>query len=75
MSFFRVEHVQLVERALNAGSREGMTGRQVWDAVDRDVPEHSVHLILSQMVHEGLVERESTHRGFRRKGISVFRAL
>ncbi len=48
MSFFRVEHVQLVERALNAGPPEGMTGRQLWDAVDRDVPEHSVHLILSQ---------------------------
>ena len=52
-----------------------MTGKQVWEATDRAVPEHTVHLILGQMAHEGLVESESTHRWGRRKGISGFRAL
>ena len=37
--------------------------------------EHTVHLILGEMVHKGLAERETSQRRFRRKGISVFRAL
>ena len=75
MSFFRVEHVRLVEHALNDGPEGGMTGKQVWEATDRTVPEHSVHVILSELVHKGLVERKSRPRRGRRKGISVFRAL
>ena len=75
MPIFQPEHVRLVEHALNDGPKEGMTGRQVWDAVDRMVPEHTVHLILREMAHKGLVEREATHRWGRRKGINVFRAL
>ena len=60
MSFFRPEHVRLVEHALNDGPEDGMTGRQAWEATMRAVPEHTVRLILSELVHKGLVEREST---------------
>ena len=74
MSIFRPEQVRLVEQALLEGPENGSTGKQVWDAVDHAVPEHTVHLILGGMVHTGLVERESTPRGGR-KEISVFRAL
>ena len=31
-----------------------MTGKEVWEATDRMVPEHTVHLILGQMAHKGL---------------------
>ena len=74
MSIFQPEHVRLVEAALNDGPDEGMTGKQVWDATDRAVPELTVHLILREMVHKGLMESESTPRSSRRE-ISVFRAL
>ena len=75
MSIFQPEHVRLVEAVLSAGPDEGMTGRQVWEAVDRAVPEQTVHLILGDMVHKGLVERDSTTRGGRLRERSVFRAL
>ena len=75
MPFFRPEHVRLVEEALSEGPADGMTGRQVWDATDRAVPEHTTHLILGEMERKGLVERESTPRPGRRRAISVFRAL
>ena len=75
MSIFQPEHVRLVEQALLKGPAEGMTGRQAWEATGRAVPEHTVHLILGEMIHRGLAERETNPRGFRRKGVSVFRAL
>jgi len=75
MSIFRPEHVRLVEQALLEGPAEGSTGKQVWDAVDRAVPEHTVHLILGDMVSKGLVERTMTPRGGRLKALSVFRRL
>ena len=75
MSFFRPESVRLVEQALIEGPAEGMTGKQVWEATNRAVPEHTAHLILQEMVSKGLVERTTTPRGGRLKAISVFRAL
>ena len=75
MSIFRPEHVRLVEQALLEGPENGSTGKQVWDALDRAVPEHTVHLILGEMAHKGLVERKTTSRRGRGKGTSVFRAL
>ena len=75
MSLFRPESVRLVEQALLEGPAEGMTGREVWEATDRAVPEHTVRLMLGEMVHKGLVEREATSRRGRQKAISVFRAL
>ena len=75
VSIFQPEHVRLVEAALNDGPEEGMTGKQVWEAVDREAPEHTVHLILGDMVHKGLVERDSTPRGGRLRELSVFRVL
>ena len=75
MSIFQPEHVRLVEAALNDSPDQGMTGKQVWEAVDRAVPEHTVHVILGQMVHKGLVEAESKPRGGRLRAVTVFRAL
>ena len=69
MSIFQPEHVRLVEAALSNGPEDGMTGKQVWDAVDRAVPEDTVHLILGEMAHRGLVDRTSTPRGGRRKAV------
>ena len=74
MSIFRPESVRLVEQALLAGPSEGMTGREVWEATNRAVPEHTAHLILQEMASKGLVERKTTSRKGRR-AISVFRAL
>ena len=71
MALFRPEHVRLVEKVLLEGPKEGSTGKQVWNATDRAVPEHTVYLILSEREHRELVERVSPGRG--RK--SVFRAL
>ena len=51
-----------------------MTGKQVWEATERAVPEHTVHLILQEMASKGLAERKTTSRKGRRT-ISVFRAL
>ena len=53
MSLFRPEHVRLVEQALNEGPETGMTGKQVWEATDRAVPEHTAHLILGEMGTRG----------------------
>ena len=75
MSIFRPESVRLVEQALLAGPTEGMTGKQVWEATDKAVPERAVHLILQEMASKGLVERKTTSRPGRLKAISVFRAL
>ena len=74
MSILRPESVRLVEQALVDGPAEGMTGKEVWDATNRVVPEHTAHLILQEMVSKGLVERKTTSRKGRR-AISVFRAL
>ena len=74
MSIFRPESVRLVEQALIEGPTEGVTGKQVWEATDRAVPERAVHLILQEMASKGLVERETTSRKGRR-AISVFRTL
>ena len=71
---FQPEHVRLVEQALIEGPAEGMTGKQVWEATNRAVPEHTAHLILQEMANKGLAERETTSRKGRR-AISVFRAL
>ena len=54
MSIFRPQHIRLVEQALLQGPENGSTGKQIWDAVDRAVPEHAVHLILGDMVSKGL---------------------
>ena len=51
-----------------------MTGKQVWEATERAVPERAAHLILQEMASKGLVERKTTSRK-RRRAISVFRAL
>ena len=56
--FFRSEHVRLVEQALIDAPADGMTGRQVWEATDRAVPENTTHLILDEMANKELVERE-----------------
>ena len=73
MSLFRPEHVRLVEQALLEGPETGSTGGQIWDAVDRAVPEHTVHLILGEMAGKGLVERTTTAGGGRLRTISVYR--
>ena len=73
MSIFQPKHVRLVEAALNEGPDEGMTGKQVWVAVDRAVPEHTVHLILREMVLKRWWSASRLPRPGRRKGISVFR--
>ena len=73
MSIFRPEHIRLVEQALLQGPENGSTGKQIWDAVDRAVPDHAVHLILGDMVSKGLVERTTTPRGGRLKARSVYR--
>ena len=75
MPIFLPEHVRLLEQALNGGPEAGMTGRQVWEETDGAVPEHTTHLILGEMASKGLVERESTPRGGRKRAMSVFRAL
>ncbi len=75
MSVFRPNHIHLVEQALHAGPSEGMTGKQVWEATDRAVPERIVHLILGDMVHRGVAERESSPRGFQRRMKHVFRVV
>ena len=54
MSISRAESVRLVEQALTEGPAEGMTGKQVWEAIDRTVPEHTVRLMLGEMVHKGV---------------------
>ena len=73
MSIFRPEHVRLVGQTLLQGPESGSTGKQVWDAVDRAVPEHTVHLILGDLASKGLVERTTTARGGRLRAISVYR--
>ena len=74
MSIFQPKSVRLVEQALLEGPAGGMTGKQVWEAVDRAVPERAVYLILLEMASKGLVERETTTRKGR-QAISAFRAL
>ena len=74
MSIFRPEQVSLVEEALRRGPEEGVTGKQMWAALGRAVPEHTVHLILQDMASKGRAHRETTSRKDRR-AISVFRAL
>ena len=74
MALFRPAHVRLVEQALLEAPTEGMTGKQVWEATNRAVPEHTAHLILQEMASKGLAERTTTARKGRR-AISVFRAL
>ena len=71
MPIFQPEHVRLVEHALTDGPEEGMTGKQVWNATMRAVPEHTVHLILREMSHKGLVQRESIPKWGRLKAITA----
>ena len=75
MSLFRPESVRLVEQALLEGPAEGMTGKQVWEATNRAVPEHTAHLILQDMASGGVAECTTTARRGRLKAVSVFRAL
>ena len=51
MSIFQSDRVCLVEQALLEGPENVSTGKQVWDAVDRVVPEHTGHLILGDMAN------------------------
>ena len=52
MSLSQPESVRLVEQALLEGPAEGMTGNQVWEALDRAVPEHTVRLMLGGVSQE-----------------------
>lgn len=73
MTIFQPHHIRLVEQALRRAP-EGMTGKEVWEATDRVIPERTVHLILGDLVHDGKAERLSTSRSGRRAR-QVFRVV
>jgi len=74
MSIYTPESVRSVKQALIEAPAEGMSGKQVWEAIEGAVPEHTVHLILQDLAREGLVARETTARKGRR-AVNVFRAV
>ena len=49
MSIFSPEHIRLVEQTLIEGPAEGMTGRQVWEALARTVPDPDAFPLLHNL--------------------------
>lgn len=60
---------------LRSHDAQELTVRQIYDALDRSVPESVIAVALGELTHRGLVERRAEPRGGRKRARQWYRSV